>query len=115
MICSKNEDDAYMSRTPNGFNARTTVHEYGGGAAFMHNDVVYFSNFEDQRLYRQNSATDAPEALTPADCGWRYSDGEFSEAVCSFKNFQLKSCSHFVGHFVTAEEIMHHFVQYKCN
>src|SRR5712692_8394992 len=35
------------------FNARTLVHEYGGGDFAVHNRVVYFSNFADQQLYRQ--------------------------------------------------------------
>src|SRR5499427_10576727 len=31
--------------TPRPFNARTRVHEYGGGAWTVCDDVVYFSNF----------------------------------------------------------------------
>jgi dipeptidyl aminopeptidase/acylaminoacyl peptidase len=38
--------------TPPGFNARTTVHEYGGGAYTVVDGVVYFSNFVGQLLYR---------------------------------------------------------------
>jgi len=37
--------------TPSPFNARTRVHEYGGGAFAIHEETVYFSNFTDQRLY----------------------------------------------------------------
>ena len=48
--------------TPDGFNARTLVHEYGGGAYAVHRAaagiVVVFSNFEDQRLYRQDLPAD---------------------------------------------------------
>src|SRR5258706_12721982 len=40
--------------TPAGFNVRTRVHEYGGGDYLVHAGVVYFSNFEDQRVYRQD-------------------------------------------------------------
>jgi len=40
--------------TPAGFNVRTTVHEYGGGAFTMEGDTVIFSNYVDQRLYKQS-------------------------------------------------------------
>ena len=39
--------------TPAPFSARTRVHEYGGGAATVQDGVIFFSNFADQRLYRQ--------------------------------------------------------------
>ena len=40
------------------FNVRTRVHEYGGGAYFVHGDIVFFTNFTDQRLYRQDPGGD---------------------------------------------------------
>jgi dipeptidyl aminopeptidase/acylaminoacyl peptidase len=58
--------------TPEGFNARTRVHEYGGGDFAVRDGVIYFSNFSDQRLYRQRTAT-APQAITP-EGKFRYSD-----------------------------------------
>ncbi|HEX4941552.1 MAG TPA: prolyl oligopeptidase family serine peptidase [Actinomycetota bacterium] len=61
--------------TPSGFNARTTVHEYGGGAYLLHEGSVYFSNFADQRLYRQD-AGGVPVPITPDTGGRdRYADG----------------------------------------
>lgn len=39
--------------TPTDFNVRTTVHEYGGAAFGVYGDVLVFSNFDDQRLYKQ--------------------------------------------------------------
>jgi dipeptidyl aminopeptidase/acylaminoacyl peptidase len=62
--------------TPPGFNVRTRVHEYGGGAALVAGDTVYFSNFADQRLYRQDG-TGEPVAITPEPpnpAGERYAD-----------------------------------------
>lgn len=50
--------------TPAPFNARTRVHEYGGGAYTVHNDTAYFANFADQRLYRQELGG-APQPVTP--------------------------------------------------
>ena len=58
--------------TPPPFNVRTRVHEYGGGAFWVADGAVYFSNFDDQRLYRQDPG-DAPHAITP-EGGLRYAD-----------------------------------------
>lgn len=62
---------------PPGFNARTRAHEYGGGAYFLHNDTIFFSNFKDQRLYRQEfSGTPLPITPEPPSPGsLRYADG----------------------------------------
>jgi dipeptidyl aminopeptidase/acylaminoacyl peptidase len=61
------------------FNARTRVHEYGGGSWTVSDGIVIFSHFADGRLYRQSSPTAAPEALTPEPPaprgGWRFADG----------------------------------------
>jgi dipeptidyl aminopeptidase/acylaminoacyl peptidase len=58
--------------TPKPFNARTRVHEYGGGDYVVAGGTVYFSNFEDQRLYKQ-SLNSQPAPLTPA-VEMRYAD-----------------------------------------
>jgi dipeptidyl aminopeptidase/acylaminoacyl peptidase len=50
--------------TPAGFNARTRVHEYGGGAYSVHSQTVFFSNFEDQRVYRIDPGP-GPCPITP--------------------------------------------------
>src|SRR4030095_4613517 len=50
---------------PPPFNARNRVHEYGGGDYTVAEGTVYFSNFADQRLYRQR-AGEQPEAITAA-------------------------------------------------
>ncbi len=46
------------------FNARTRVHEYGGGDFTVSDGVIYFSNFADQRLYRLVPGS-APTPITP--------------------------------------------------
>jgi len=53
--------------TPAGFNARTRVHEYGGGDYAVHEGAVYFSNFTDQQLYKVTSNSTPPE-LVSKDC-----------------------------------------------
>jgi dipeptidyl aminopeptidase/acylaminoacyl peptidase len=63
--------------TPAGFSARTRVHEYGGRPYAIGRDVIFFSNFPDQRVYAQR-AGQAPAALTPA--GYRYADYELDKA-----------------------------------
>lgn len=63
--------------TPEGFNARTRVHEYGGGAWLVSRGTVYFSNYADQRLYRQDPGGQ-PHPITPEpsiQAGARYADG----------------------------------------
>jgi dipeptidyl aminopeptidase/acylaminoacyl peptidase len=62
---------------PPPFNARTRVHEYGGGAYFIHHDTIFFSNFKDQRLYRHESnGNTLPITPEPASAGiLRYADG----------------------------------------
>jgi dipeptidyl aminopeptidase/acylaminoacyl peptidase len=64
---------------PPPFNARTRVHEYGGGAVIVHQGVVYFSNYRDQRIYRVGAPGEAPQPLTPA-MPLRYADGVIDEA-----------------------------------
>ena len=50
---------------PDGFAARTLVHEYGGRSYVVGADgTVCFSNFADQRLYRLAPGGGAPVALT---------------------------------------------------
>src|SRR6266566_1963036 len=65
--------------TPPPYNARTRVHEYGGGSWTVHDGTVYFSNFADGRLYRQVPGVSEPRPFTPEPPGrgrqWRYADG----------------------------------------
>jgi dipeptidyl aminopeptidase/acylaminoacyl peptidase len=61
------------------WSARTTVHEYGGGAYTVQGGRVFFSNFSDQRVYRVDVAGDEPRPLTPAPpapMATRYADAD---------------------------------------
>src|SRR5713226_1449562 len=53
VIVRHTSDGKSVDVTPREFNARTRVHEYGGGDYAVHDGVVFFSNFADQQLYRQ--------------------------------------------------------------
>ncbi|KAF6030140.1 hypothetical protein EB796_011552 [Bugula neritina] len=64
--------------TPAGFSARTTVHEYGGGNIFVQKGNLYFSNFSDQRLYKQLTPDSTPTPVTAADTSYRYANGDMS-------------------------------------
>lgn len=66
-------DGNVSDMTPAPFNARTRVHEYGGGDFLVHEGTLYFSNFSDQRLYRQTAENLQP--LTPdTDSELRFAD-----------------------------------------
>ena len=67
------KDGTRIDVTPPNFNVRTRVHEYGGAAFVLHNGTVWFSNFADQRLYRQEFGAE-PVALTP-ETALRFADG----------------------------------------
>lgn len=62
--------------TPAGFNVRTLAHEYGGGASLIDRGTIYFSNFADQRLYRQDPGA-SPRPISPraAERSLRFADG----------------------------------------
>ena len=73
VIVRRSADGQVRDITPQPFNVRTRVHEYGGGAFKVDRGTVYFSNFADQRLYRQ-TPNSVPEPITP-EGGMRYADG----------------------------------------
>jgi dipeptidyl aminopeptidase/acylaminoacyl peptidase len=58
-------DGAVRDITPPGFNVRTRVHEYGGGAYTVFKEAIYFVNFKDQRIYYQTKDTSEALPLTP--------------------------------------------------
>lgn len=70
-------DGTRTDRTPAEINARTGVHEYGGGAYTAARGVVYVSNFSDHRLYR--CAPGARPAPITRTAGRRYADLVYDE------------------------------------
>jgi len=72
VLVERAADGRTSDATPPGFNVRTRVHEYGGGAFCVADDALYFVNFADQRLYRQRRG-EQPRALSP-EKACRYAD-----------------------------------------
>ena len=72
VLVRRTPDGRTTDMTPAPLNARTRVHEYGGGEFIVDRGTIFFSNFADQRLYRQD-AGDAPRPITP-EIALRYAD-----------------------------------------
>ncbi len=82
VLVRRTPDGVSADVTPVPFNVRTRVHEYGGAACAIDKGVVYFSNFADQRLYRQQPGGQ-PEPLTPAG------DLRYADAVMDHRHKRL--------------------------
>lgn len=70
--------------TPQPYNVRTRVHEYGGGAFLIAEGTIYFVHFDDQRLYKKTPNAD-PEPLT-AEANQSYAepllDSQRDRVIC---------------------------------
>ncbi|WMV51278.1 hypothetical protein MTR67_044663 [Solanum verrucosum] len=71
--------------TPKDFNVRNTVHEYGGGSFGVSGDVLVFSNFDDQRLYKQT--------LTSSDSGTKRLSRSLSVLIASSMSVPINDCA----------------------
>jgi len=78
VVVRRAADGTTADVTPPGFNARTRVHEYGGGDYAVHDGVVTFANDADQRLYVQRPGQ-TPQPLT-AESQSRYADMQIDAA-----------------------------------
>ena len=76
-IVSMQQGGAPREVTPPGANARSKVHEYGGGAWWGESDSLFYVNFDDQRL-RKVLPDHSELLLTPEPPNgqkWRFADG----------------------------------------
>ncbi len=76
VIMRRSADGTIQDLTPAPFNSRNAVHEYGGGSYAVQNRILYFTNWEDQRIYVQID-TGKPRPLTaepPFPRSIRYAD-----------------------------------------
>ncbi|MDT7656710.1 MAG: hypothetical protein QOF38_1425 [Pseudonocardiales bacterium] len=79
-LVRRGADGGTADLLPDGLDARTGVHEYGGAAWWVAGGVTWFTNWADQRLYRVAPGAD-PEPLTAEPAvprGDRFADGEVS-------------------------------------
>ncbi len=72
------EGDRHVDLLPIDFNARTTIHEYGGGSSLMAADVLYFSNFTDQQLYTRSK--DGSIKQLTHEKNMRFADGSYDSS-----------------------------------
>lgn len=73
-VLVRREPDGTIRRvTPEGFNARSRVHEYGGGATLVSGDLVVVSDFATGRLHAVDADGEL-RPLTPDGRAWRFAD-----------------------------------------
>jgi streptogramin lyase len=65
VIVRRSPDGTVTDVLPAPWNARTRVHEYGGGAWTVSGGTLWFTEFADQRLYRLDPGAGGPVAVTP--------------------------------------------------
>jgi dipeptidyl aminopeptidase/acylaminoacyl peptidase len=74
----KKENSQIMELTPKEYNLRSRVHEYGGRPYVVGKNYIYFVNFMDQRIYKQDiKQLENIEPLTPE----KNADGSFGKYV----------------------------------
>ncbi|MEA3375113.1 MAG: S9 family peptidase [Chloroflexota bacterium] len=73
VLVHRSPDGTTVDAIPEAFSARTRVHEYGGGAYAIDGETIIFSNWDDQRVYRQDPG-EHPRPITP-ELDVRYADG----------------------------------------
>jgi dipeptidyl aminopeptidase/acylaminoacyl peptidase len=76
VIVKRTADGETTDVLPEGFSSRTLVHEYGGLCYAVRDSVVFFSNYDDQRMYRIDPGA-VPTAISeepPTANAWRYAN-----------------------------------------
>jgi dipeptidyl aminopeptidase/acylaminoacyl peptidase len=72
VLVRRDPDGSITRLTPEGFNVRSRVHEYGGAAYLLDGDLVIVSDFDTGRLNKV-TAPGVLEPLTP-EHPWRFAD-----------------------------------------
>jgi len=75
VIMKKTSDGNIFDMIPENFNSRNAVHEYGGGSFAVNNKIIFFTNWEDQRIYKIENKKISPLTEIPSiEKGVRYAD-----------------------------------------
>ena len=70
VIVRRSPDGSTSDVNPPPFNVRTRVHEYGGLCFWVSDGVVFFVNYADQRVYRQDPGdSPLPSRRKASFCG----------------------------------------------
>src|SRR3954470_2131794 len=64
-VVRRSADGTVTDVLPAPWNARTRVHEYGGGAWTVAGGTLWFTEFSDQRLYQLDPGSDTAVPVTP--------------------------------------------------
>ena len=87
VLVRRSADGSTSDVVPAGFNVRSRVHEYGGGAYVVARGLVYFSNFADQRIY-------AVSVANPAEAGLHDPIPFTPEGRCFYADFAVDPRRH---------------------
>ena len=81
-------DKGIKNFTPAPLSVRSRIHEYGGGAFVVKQNSIYFSNYQDGRIYQQVIGTKPYPLTEKLDC--RYGDiivdSERNRLICICEN-----------------------------
>ncbi|MQG08802.1 MAG: S9 family peptidase, partial [SAR202 cluster bacterium] len=75
VIIKHNQDGTTTDIIPKNFNSRNAVHEYGGGSFVVRDEIVFFTNWEDQLIYKVSEGKLSPiTQQSDIPMGIRYAD-----------------------------------------
>ena len=78
VIVKRNDNGNLQDLLPKHISVRSKVHEYGSGDFLVNDSIVYFSNAEDQCIYRYNGTieqiTENAQVNDSAAVEYRYAD-----------------------------------------
>ncbi|TVY05692.1 S9 family peptidase [Paenibacillus cremeus] len=80
VVVCRTADGREYDVIPASYNVRSRVYEYGGGASVFFNGYLYFSNFEDNLIYKQPLSGEGKPVPITTDSNLRYADLVIDEA-----------------------------------